>query len=1440
MTTAPEPDQTTLRFEPSNRIAIADLSPSLSDTSRHILANVALVWPYSSSTGTLALLLADPDIRARKSKGQVKVIFRDGSAREVARTQVGIGDTICLALTGCEWEETGETISTPGKKIDWDLQYRKSVLLRVLRGDKEIANVDYTSIGAEPSATNGVLEVLRSTQDARPLSNGVLRHEPSTIRVPLLTPSKSRQRVSGGYLFDVLQDIRVEDDGYVHGRGRKRTKFARDSGAWSLVDTEDQQSPQKPAAGEDENEERPARDQASDLQVVELSSDSLGQEEEAAGHVNPAVVAGERPDPDRQDYVADGPVEHECPDEAEPHTEEQRTTHGPNFDEDEPTTRQENEANQGQQTEEERPAEGKLTVHGHLPQDGVVHPGSDPAITLPRTGTVALAENDVESPRPKHLAESTEEAIEVQPAIMGPPRTTIRMDMIRTHSTGNVSEHSEAVSDVTTTPRLHPLASPGLPLVSPLVQRSGVDIGYFPPYRETVSQLDASSTGQDADTVGVRRNILEAGSGEVTPGGRLTMHIDDEEPVSQAANSPSPSDMSVVFVQENNTQTLDPTQSSPQDSHEIEPLAISQDPEPVSSQGPTTQLTASSGDQRYESTITERWLSSTEFVIDSQLSQREESPVLAATKQTVEVVELEDDDLYGPHPESAPKPTSPAVEEMPLQLQRSPLDVVEQFLQSASTGGFAPTHDDAAHAVSSPNEEPGDQSSARDGPETNWEEKITLDAVECNSPGNYPPPPFPSQQHWHRPKSSRPNSRRSSAIHTPIGSFDGNVDEREAFPTDREEVFEPTHERLPSSSGPQAMLHSAADDIEMQERNTAGGAIGLDVEAQEDIRAVEEHHGLSQGRLAEHDSAVVGVDMPEAETGVHEATLTIGIVEERRTISFQDELVEVAAPLSPQLTDAAVVQLPTPDQTQRERYSHDHDHETESVPEHPDASVGIPSPLHTQEGTAGVEVMKEVVQVPPAEMATPTAASTNLQVQPDNTATRRISQRLSARRSIMPNNISSPYFNPRKLPRAPSSSPTRKENIKPSTSRLSSPISSPPHGRTKSPLPLQPFEEEETETVLVSRGGLTTTSREPPKRQGTGTTTSLAYYPRLASLHEHFGQLVDVIGVCVEQSSEPERSKLGPKDYYTTLQLADSSVRSGAVTVQIFRPVKTALAVARRGDVVLLRNFKVQTLNRTFMLVSSEASSWAVFQHDLDRSTSWSDVIVAGPPVEYGSGETATVNSLLSWWVEEGQKHLSPVTNRDDDEEVHVANGVSRPPTSKKKPGPRSRREANMTDNIGGENEQVIDGIDVGDATTHTQPEVEVGPGHESPNTTTPMSNKLRRKSNVTDNFGNDGDAGDVFEEAEPIETEASAATNTISNNNHRRESMVSTASSSAPKLGLGSSSNEFTPRRSARHRRSQSVIHELRDGTKYVDDDRRRSGSVVHELRDGATYVDD
>lgn len=114
------------------RVPIAQLSPDLEQLDeKSFLAAIALVWPYSSSTKSVSLLLAEPDFRLRGAKGQIKVTFHGHVAEKVAESHVGIGDTVCLALKGTKFVSNEAVQKTPGRSVAWDAHFENGVSLEV-------------------------------------------------------------------------------------------------------------------------------------------------------------------------------------------------------------------------------------------------------------------------------------------------------------------------------------------------------------------------------------------------------------------------------------------------------------------------------------------------------------------------------------------------------------------------------------------------------------------------------------------------------------------------------------------------------------------------------------------------------------------------------------------------------------------------------------------------------------------------------------------------------------------------------------------------------------------------------------------------------------------------------------------------------------------------------------------------------------------------------------------------------------------------------------------------------------------------------------------------------------------------------------------------------------------------------------------------------------
>ena len=122
---------------------IANLNPELPElASKHIRAVVSLVWPYSSLTRQFALLLAEPDFRLRRKKGQVRVRFCGPSAKAIAESGVGIGDEVVLELRGAQFvQEEADTIQTPGRSIDWELSFSRTLVAQVCAHRNHLFNL---------------------------------------------------------------------------------------------------------------------------------------------------------------------------------------------------------------------------------------------------------------------------------------------------------------------------------------------------------------------------------------------------------------------------------------------------------------------------------------------------------------------------------------------------------------------------------------------------------------------------------------------------------------------------------------------------------------------------------------------------------------------------------------------------------------------------------------------------------------------------------------------------------------------------------------------------------------------------------------------------------------------------------------------------------------------------------------------------------------------------------------------------------------------------------------------------------------------------------------------------------------------------------------------------------------------------------------------------
>ena len=114
-----------------DRAAIAQLDPSLEGSDKVVEGVVTLIWPYSASSKSFSILLAEPDFRLRRERGQVRILFTGPSAKSVSGCDPQSGDRVLLHLLGTQWEKDETALKTPGRGIEWQLRFEQRLVLQV-------------------------------------------------------------------------------------------------------------------------------------------------------------------------------------------------------------------------------------------------------------------------------------------------------------------------------------------------------------------------------------------------------------------------------------------------------------------------------------------------------------------------------------------------------------------------------------------------------------------------------------------------------------------------------------------------------------------------------------------------------------------------------------------------------------------------------------------------------------------------------------------------------------------------------------------------------------------------------------------------------------------------------------------------------------------------------------------------------------------------------------------------------------------------------------------------------------------------------------------------------------------------------------------------------------------------------------------------------------
>ncbi|KAB8292153.1 hypothetical protein EYC80_007896 [Monilinia laxa] len=244
------PDSITMStLESTTHIPIAQLTPSLpASASRSVKAVVTLTWPYSSRTGSVAFLLAEPDFRLRRTRGQVRVQFSGSAANIIAKSGIASGDEVVLCLDGVEYIEVEAPNATPGRGVEFELKFTERLLLQFRPEESQhvkFINIDHPDPEPVPTpASVPAAEIETESQipeiPATPVSSShrVTAQNAEEYVSPVFL---KRERTSYGSMFAEGYDPFEVEDGSVRGKGRKRTRL---STSWRFTSRSPSTSPE--------------------------------------------------------------------------------------------------------------------------------------------------------------------------------------------------------------------------------------------------------------------------------------------------------------------------------------------------------------------------------------------------------------------------------------------------------------------------------------------------------------------------------------------------------------------------------------------------------------------------------------------------------------------------------------------------------------------------------------------------------------------------------------------------------------------------------------------------------------------------------------------------------------------------------------------------------------------------------------------------------------------------------------------------------------------------------------------------------------------------------------------------------------------------------------------------------------------------------------------
>ncbi|CBF74106.1 hypothetical protein AN8205.2 [Aspergillus nidulans FGSC A4] len=1234
-------------------IPIARLSPDvdrLSQSSIHSV--VTLLWPYSSSTRTLSVLLAEPDFRLRRSNGQVKVFFHGHVAEEVARTHIGIGDTVYLSLTGSKLSknDANAATQTPGRSVSWDVHFETSAFLEIWRNSKLLSTVKVDFSRSTPPLADNVTAA-PSTPAAYGGAHAFGPPESSLWQSPAFLGGSW----VSSHFTDSADDPFVEEDGYPESPGDRDLPedwmaiFDEDleketeTGVEAVVqDTPESTIAPAPAAVPDN---APAVD--TDAVMVEADAASsaadkhFDQINDNALFIHPNAIPQSVSEPSK--LINPGQASH-----LPTNTPRLHPVPSPGLPQPSPLTTTPNSLSGYFGSAANTPAAAQsMTPVAPSSNEGSESDGH----VKPRTAAVPGSGEVAELNGPDTLPPDQPYDESFTPAPSKPEEET-RLD--NSDSVPQVQDHGglthTAEDDVVTvyTDDMQVLAS------------------------DRVSALDSADamaspqpSNRNATTVNdIELAKTEGNLGHFTKTSKTETHSEGPDSETGQHSAIDEDDAARRFVNESDQEDED--RVSGESMHERQGRENDIEQKQVSAErNAEGELSKARRLENFDIPRAEGESPSSDYSGDRS-PNRSYDYDLEDESDGVDSDDIDDDDDDGSDEDASNQG----------ELEED----YEDDEDDDEDDGYGEGYDYSESEIESVSE---GESSPRAAPKNTAPEVIVLDSDSEDDLAAPLAAADPTDTANGQTQDTSGESSYDSEDHGPSG--DGFSDEAD-------------HEREP-------IENQEGDDVGFSDRmavhGTAEESGSSNAEGKGNQHIVNEHPVAGWQSEPERMEEDVHDDLAtHQEEGFHvqqnmkaESTLAESSWEPNQNASvnefvathaYREDFQRVAEyPLAPKHDSldylAAISEsaerlnaISEPAQPGHElaidpslyelgnpQGDNVKEPDTEQFERSVEDSKG-PRSMHDrhlalQLDGAASETVAELTEIPVSAHETRQSIASGpsqLVVTDQAAASVKTSSPIEALEDTQPTlNLTQETLSILEAgdrPRTPtvvdralalegeSPSPIVAVNSEPEGALIVKREGSEPEQPmvvVHNKIAPSPDEDQALQASIEvddqSEDSIDETIRTPGDRHYPGLRSKLSYFAPLATLIDHYNALVDTISI-VSEVNPPTKAGSGSKDFIMTLQLTDQSMAGASVYAQLLRPYKSALPTPSEGDAILLRNFRVKSFNHSVILVSDSTSAWAVFS----SSTEGADI--AGPPLEYGAEEEKYATGLRHWYLEDG------------------------------------------------------------------------------------------------------------------------------------------------------------------------------------------------------------